>query len=77
MTDAATSGQDRTSAQRSSATDVDGWPRSGGCGTGPARVLLRIVVEETLKRFPTWEVDRAVRQHTSTVRGYSEVHVRL
>lgn len=46
-------------------------------GAALARLEGRVGLEETLKRFPTWEVDRAVRQHTSTVRGYSEVHIRL
>jgi len=37
----------------------------------------RIALEEVFKRFPTWDVDesKTVRQHTSTVRGYSEVGV--
>jgi cytochrome P450 len=37
----------------------------------------RIALEETLKRYPTWEVDhdRATRLHTSTVRGYAEVPI--
>ena len=46
-------------------------------GAALARMEGRIALEETLKRFPTWELDPAhvVRQHTSTVRGYSEVRV--
>jgi hypothetical protein len=33
----------------------------------------------TLLRFPEWDVDheRAVRLHTSTVRGYSSVPIRI
>ena len=46
-------------------------------GAALARMEGRIALEETLKRFPTWELDpeHVVRQHTSTVRGYSEVRV--
>jgi cytochrome P450 len=41
-------------------------------GAGLARLEARIALEETLRRFPTWEVDHsnAERLHTSTVRGY-------
>ena len=46
-------------------------------GAALARLEGRIALEETLARFPTWEVDhdRAVRLHTSTVRGYSSVPI--
>jgi cytochrome P450 len=46
-------------------------------GAALARLEGRIALEETLARFPTWEVDheRAVRLHTSTVRGYAEVPI--
>jgi cytochrome P450 len=46
-------------------------------GASLARQEGRIALEETLKRLPTWEIDasRVVRQHTSTVRGYSEVGI--
>ena len=39
----------------------------------------RIALEETLARFPTWEVDweRAEYVRTSTVRGYAELAIRL
>jgi len=41
-------------------------------GAALARMEGRIGIEETLKRYPTWEVDEAnaVRLHTSTVRGW-------
>ena len=46
-------------------------------GAALARLEGRVALEETLKRFPTWEVDhaRAVRLHASTVRGYSKVPI--
>lgn len=46
-------------------------------GAALARLEGRVALEETLKRYPRWEVDhdRAVRQHTSTVRGYSQVPI--
>ena len=48
-------------------------------GAALARLEGRIALTETLKRFPTWEVDeaRAVRLHTSTVRGYKSVPILL
>jgi cytochrome P450 len=48
-------------------------------GAALARLEGRIALEETLARFPTWEVDadRAVPLHTSTVRGYKSVPVRV
>jgi cytochrome P450 len=48
-------------------------------GAALARLEGRVALEETLKRFPTWEVDheRAVRLHTSTVRGYSSVPIEV
>lgn len=47
-------------------------------GANLARVEGRVALEETLKRFPTWEpvTGGTIRQHTSTVRGYSQVLVR-
>ncbi len=46
-------------------------------GAALARLEGRVALEETLARFPTWEVehDQAVRLHTSTVRGYSKVPI--
>ncbi len=46
-------------------------------GAALARMEGRIALEETLARFPTWEVDhdRAVFLHTSTVRGYAELPI--
>jgi cytochrome P450 len=46
-------------------------------GAALARTEGRIALEETLRRFPTWQVDRTrvVRQHTSTVRGFSSVPI--
>jgi cytochrome P450 len=48
-------------------------------GAALARTEGRVALEETLRRFPTWEVDRerVVRQHTSTVRGFSAVPIVL
>ena len=46
-------------------------------GAALARLEGRVALEETLARFPKWEVDheRAVRLHTSTVRGYKSVPI--
>lgn len=48
-------------------------------GAALARLEGRVALEETLRRFPEWHVDhdRAVRLHTSTVRGYKSVPIRL
>jgi cytochrome P450 len=48
-------------------------------GAALARTEGRVALEETLRRFPTWQVDPdlVVRQHTSTVRGYSSVRIVL
>ncbi|HEX6418957.1 MAG TPA: cytochrome P450 [Acidimicrobiales bacterium] len=47
-------------------------------GASLARLEGRVALEEALRRHPSWEVDRdrAVRLHTSTVRGWSSVPVR-
>ncbi len=48
-------------------------------GAALARLEARIALEEVLKRFPTWEIDRerAVQARTSTVRGWSSLPVRI
>lgn len=48
-------------------------------GASLARMESRIALEETLKRFPEWGVvpGGAVRQHTSTVRGYESVKIEV
>lgn len=48
-------------------------------GASLARLEIRLAIEETLKRFPTWEVDwpNVERTHTSTVRGYHRLPVIL
>lgn len=47
-------------------------------GASLARLEGRVAIEEALRRHPTWQVDheRAVRLHTSTVRGWASVPVR-
>ena len=46
-------------------------------GAALARLEGRIALEETLRRFPAWELDppRVIRQHTSTVRGWAKVPI--
>jgi len=46
-------------------------------GAALARLEGKVALEETLARFPNWQVDPAgvTRQHTSTVRGYSSVAI--
>jgi cytochrome P450 len=46
-------------------------------GAALARMEGRIALEETLARFPAWQVDtgNVVRLHTSTVRGYKSVPI--
>ncbi len=46
-------------------------------GAALARMEGRIALEETLRRYPTWTVDRdgAVLLYTSTVRGYQNLPV--
>ena len=46
-------------------------------GAALARLEGRIALEETLQRYPTWDVDvdGCEMVHTSTVRGYAKVPV--
>jgi cytochrome P450 len=46
-------------------------------GAALARMESRIAIEETLQRFPTWQVDHdaASLLYTSTVRGYDELPI--
>jgi cytochrome P450 len=48
-------------------------------GAALARMEGKIALEETLRRYPTWEVDRdrAVLLFTSTVRGYSQLPIHV
>jgi cytochrome P450 len=48
-------------------------------GAALARLEGRIALEETLRRFPEWDVNHTGlrRAHTSTVRGYSRVPLLL
>jgi cytochrome P450 len=48
-------------------------------GAALARQEGKIAIEETLRRFPTWEVDEdgCEMVHTSTVRGYARVPIRF
>jgi cytochrome P450 len=48
-------------------------------GAAVARLEGRVALDETLSRFPTWEIDesRLERIHTSTVRGYTSVPMRV
>ena len=46
-------------------------------GASLARMEGRVALEEALRRFPRWEIekDRLEMVHTSTVRGYSRVPI--
>jgi len=48
-------------------------------GASLARLEARVALDETLRRFPSWEVDRDRLEmvHTSTVRGYARVPIRV
>jgi len=48
-------------------------------GAALARLEAKVALEETLKRFPTWDIndDELVWVHTSTVRGYHRVPLHL
>jgi cytochrome P450 len=47
-------------------------------GASLARLEARVALDETLRRFPKWQVDRDGLEmvHTSTVRGYAHVPIR-
>ncbi len=48
-------------------------------GAALARLEATVALQETLRRFPTWEIDesRLERVHTSTVRGFASVPMRV
>jgi cytochrome P450 len=48
-------------------------------GAALARLEGRVALDEVLQRFPTWEIDwdNAVQAHTSTVRGWEKLPVRV
>jgi cytochrome P450 len=48
-------------------------------GASLARMEGRIALEETLRRFPAWSVDEAAAEmvHTSTVRGWARLPIRV
>ncbi len=48
-------------------------------GAALARLETRVALAETLKRFPTWEIDESRLEfvHTATVRGYASVPMRV
>ena len=48
-------------------------------GAALARLEGKVALEETLRRYPTWEIDesRLDRVHTSTVRGYASVPMQV
>jgi cytochrome P450 len=48
-------------------------------GASLARLEGCVALEEVLKRWPDWEIDheRAKRAHTSTVRGWEKLPVRV
>jgi cytochrome P450 len=49
------------------------------CVAALARIEGQVALREMLRRFPAWEVDydRAEMVHTSTVRGYARLPVRV
>ena len=56
-----------------------GYGRHFCLGASLARMEGRVAIEEVLKRFPEWDVDWDGTEmvHTSTVRGYARVPVRI
>jgi len=70
---------DRFDIRRSNSNLAFGFGTHFCLGAALARLEGRVALEETLVRFPNWEVDRdrAVQLHTSTVRGYAKVPILL
>lgn len=69
---------DRFDVRRSMAHHVSfGYGAHFCIGAALARLEARVAIEETLRRFPKWDVraDGVERAHTSTVRGYRSVPV--
>ena len=66
-----------TSGASPSSTSLSAFGVHFCLGAALARMEGRIALQETLARFPSWQVDheRAVRLHTSTVRGYKSVPI--
>jgi cytochrome P450 len=56
-----------------------GYGRHFCLGASLARLEGKIAIEETLLRFPEWDVDweRTRRVHTTTVRGFARVPIRF
>jgi len=70
---------DRFDVHRNNSNLAFGFGSHFCLGAALARLEGRVALEETLARFPSWEVDRdrAVQLHTSTVRGYAKVPILL
>ena len=71
--DASTCGATSTGSSRSgTARTSASAPRWRGSKT-------RVALAETLKRYPTWEIDESRLEfvHTATVRGYTTVPMRV